>query len=146
MLNTGSTGFMLVATSLVMLMTPGLAFFYGGLVGRKNVLTIMIQSFVSLGWTTILWFAVGYSLSFSGDGAIIGNLDKAFLSGVKITDLFTGNNAIPEILFVSYQMMFAIITPALITGAFTNRVRFHAYMIFLTVWLLFVYFPLVHMV
>ncbi len=146
MLDTGSTGFMLVATSLVMLMTPGLAFFYGGLVGRKNVLSIMIQSFVSLGWTTILWFAVGYSLSFSGDGAIIGNLDKAFLNGISINDLFTGNNSIPEILFVSYQMMFAIITPALITGAFANRVRFHAYMIFLTVWLLFVYFPLVHMV
>ena len=147
MIDTGSTGFMLVATSLVMLMTPGLAFFYGGLVGRKNVLAIMIQSFVSLGWTTVLWFTVGYSLCFSGgQGGIIGNLDMAFLSGTSLNDIFSGNNAIPLYVFVVYQMMFAIITPALITGAFTNRVRFPAYMLFLTLWLFLVYFPLVHMV
>src|SRR6266487_430305 len=84
-LNTGNTGFMLLCTSLVMLMTPGLAFFYGGLVSRKNVLTIMMQSFVSMGWTTIIWFAVGYSLTFSGDvGGVIGNLDMAFLRGVTL--------------------------------------------------------------
>jgi len=148
MFDTGSTSFMLVATSLVMLMTPGLAFFYGGLVGRKNVLTIMIQSFVSLGWTTVLWFIVGYSLCFSGgEGGIIGNLDMMFLSGTSIHDVFgSGTGAIPLYVFVAYQMMFAIITPALITGAFTNRVRFPAYLLFLTVWLFFVYFPLVHMV
>ncbi len=146
MIDTGSTGFMLVATSLVMLMTPGLAFFYGGLVGRKNVLAIMIQSFVSLGWTTVLWVTVGYSLSFSGSGGIIGNLDLAFLSGTSLNDVFTGNNTIPLYVFIAYQMMFAIITPALITGAFTNRVRFPAYMAFLTLWLFFVYFPLTHMV
>ena len=82
MFDTGNTGFMLVATSLVMLMTPGLAFFYGGLVGRKNVLTIMIQSFVSMGITTIIWWVYGYSLCFSGgEGGIIGNLDKAFMMG-----------------------------------------------------------------
>jgi len=147
MFDTGSTGFMLIATSLVMLMTPGLAFFYGGLVGRKNVLTIMIQSFVSLGWTTILWFAFGFSLCFSGgQGGIIGNFDLAFLAGTDLNSVFTGNNHIPLYVFVAYQMMFAIITPALITGAFTNRVKFPAYMIFLTLWLVFVYFPLVHMV
>ncbi len=148
MFDTGNTGFMLVATSLVMLMTPGLAFFYGGLVGRKNVLTIMIQSFVSMGITTVLWFAVGYSLCFSGDiGGIIGNLDHAFLAGVSVTDIFgSGQNNIPLLVFIAYQMMFAIITPALITGAFTNRVTFKAYLIFLVVWLLFVYFPFVHMV
>ena len=148
MFDTGSTSFMLVATSLVMLMTPGLAFFYGGLVGRKNVLTIMIQSFVSLGWTTVLWFAVGYSLCFSGgEGSVIGNLDMAFLAGTSIKSIFgEGSGAIPLYVFVAYQMMFAIITPALITGAFTNRVRFPAYLCFLTVWLFFVYFPLVHMV
>jgi len=147
MIDTGSTGFMLVATSLVMLMTPGLAFFYGGLVGRKNVLAIMIQSFVSLGWTTVLWVVCGYSLCFSGgEGGIIGNLDMAFLAGVSVDDVFTGNNSIPLFVFIAYQMMFAIITPALITGAFTNRVRFPAYMLFLTLWLLFVYFPLAHMV
>ena len=89
MFDTGNTGFMLVATSLVMLMTPGLAFFYGGLVGRKNVLTIMIQSFVSMGVTTIIWWAYGYSLCFSGgEGGIIGNLDKAFLRGVDADDSF----------------------------------------------------------
>lgn len=147
MFDTGSTGFMLIATSLVMLMTPGLAFFYGGLVGRKNVLAIMIQSFVSLGWTTVIWFAFGYSLCFSGgEGGIIGNLNMAFLAGTNLNSVYTGNNLIPLYVFCLYQMMFAIITPALITGAFANRVRFPAYMLFLTLWLVFVYFPLVHMV
>lgn len=148
MFDTGNTGFMLVATSLVMLMTPGLAFFYGGLVGRKNVLTIMIQSFVSMGVTTIIWYAYGYSLCFSGDiGGIIGNLDKAFLMGVTLdTPSPFGSGNIPEFVFMAYQMMFAIITPALITGAFSNRVRFGAYLMFLIAWLTFVYFPFVHMV
>ncbi len=147
MFDTGNTAFMLLATSLVMLMTPGLAFFYGGLVGRKNVLTIMIQSFVSMGITTVIWYAVGYSLCFSGDvGGIIGNLDNAFMNGINPTDAFIGVETLPLYVFVAYQMMFAIITPALITGAFTNRVKFPAYLLFLIVWLLFVYFPMVHMV
>jgi Amt family ammonium transporter len=146
-LDTGNTGFMLLCSSLVMLMTPGLAFFYGGLVGRKNVLAIMIQSFVSMGWTTVIWFAVGYSLCFSGGaGGVIGNLDKAFLNGVTLTSPAPLNHSIPELVFVAYQMMFAIITPALITGAFANRVTFKAYIAFLTGWLLFVYFPFVHMI
>ncbi len=145
-INTGDTGFMLLCCSLVMLMTPGLAFFYGGLVGRKNVLTIMIQSFVSMGWTTVIWYLFGYSLCFSGDvGGIIGNLDMAFLRGVDLSTP-SPNPGIPLIVFIAYQMMFAIITPALITGAFTNRVTFKAYMIFLTLWLVFVYFPFVHMI
>jgi ammonium transporter, Amt family len=145
--DTGNTGFMLLATSLVMLMTPGLAFFYGGLVGRKNVLSIMIQSFVSMGWTTVIWFICGYSLCFSGDvGGVIGNLDQAFFHGITAATPFPGNPGLPLFVFIAYQMMFAIITPALITGAFTNRVRFGAYMVFLTAWLLFVYFPFVHMV
>ncbi len=144
--DTGSTGFMLIATSLVMLMTPGLAFFYGGLVGRKNVLAIMTQSFVSMGWTTLLWFLFGYSLCFSGDvGGVVGNLDMAFLRGIDFSTVFQGQNVMPLLVFIAYQMMFAIITPALITGAFANRVRFKAYMIFLTVWLIFVYFPIAHM-
>ncbi len=147
MFNTGSTAFMLISASLVMLMTPGLALFYGGLVGRKNVLTIMIQSFFSLGWTTVIWFAFGYSLCFSGgQGGIIGNLNMAFLSGTDINSIFLGNHQIPLYVFVAYQMMFAIITPALITGAFANRVRFPAYVLFLTFWLICVYFPLVHMI
>jgi Amt family ammonium transporter len=146
-LDTGNTGFMLLCCSLVMLMTPGLAFFYGGLVGRKNVLTIMMQSFVSLAWTTVIWYAVGFSLCFSGDvGGVIGNLDNAFMSGITLDTPSPLNDTIPMIVFVAYQMMFAIITPALITGAFANRVTFKAYMLFLTGWLLFVYFPFVHMV
>ena len=145
-LDTGNTGFMLLCGSLVMLMTPGLAFFYGGLVGRKNVLAIMIQSFVSLCWTTVIWFVCGYSLCFSGDvGGVIGNLDMAFLRHVNLMSP-SPNESIPLIVHVAYQMMFAIITPALITGAFANRVRFKAYFIFLTLWLLFVYFPFVHMI
>ena len=148
MFDTGNTGFMLVATSLVMLMTPGLAFFYGGLVERKNVLTIMIQSFVSMGVTTIIWWAYGYSLCFSGgEGGIIGNLNKAFLLGVTLTTPSPfGSGNIPEFVFMAYQMMFAIITPALITGAFANRVRFSAYLMFLVAWLTLVYFPFVHMI
>jgi len=146
-IDTGNTGFMLLCCSLVMLMTPGRAFFYGGLVGRKNVLAIMIQSFVSMGWTTVLWYAFGYSLCFSGDvGGIVGNLDKAFLRGVDLISPSPINDSIPLLVFIAYQMMFAIITPALITGAFTNRVTFKAYMLFLTAWLIFVYFPFVHMI
>jgi Amt family ammonium transporter len=146
MLDTGNTGFMLIATSLVMLMTPGLAFFYGGLVGRRNVLTIMIQSFVSMGLTTVLWYAVGYSLCFSGDvGGVIGNLDNAFLRGIDVNTMYA-SAGIPMFVFIAYQMMFAIITPALITGAFANRVKFGAYLIFLVLWLLLIYFPMVHMV
>ncbi len=153
MFDTGNTGFMLLATSLVMLMTPGLAFFYGGLVGRKNVLTIMMQSFVSMGITTVIWYIVGYSMCFSGDmatgtdiGGIIGNFKMAFLNGVTPTTPSPINPGIPLYVFIAYQMMFAIITPALITGAFANRVKFKAYLIFLTLWLLLVYFPFVHMI
>ena len=145
--DTGNTGFMLLATSLVMLMTPGLAFFYGGLVGRKNVLAIMMQSFVSMGWTSVIWWVCCYSLCFSGDvGGIIGNLDNACMRGVNLWAPTPSNPSIPLLVFVAYQMMFAIITPALITGAFANRVRFVPYLIFLTLWLVLVYFPFVHMV
>jgi Amt family ammonium transporter len=145
-LDTGNTAFMLLCSSLVMLMTPGLAFFYGGLVGRKNVLTIMMQSFISLCWTTVIWYVCGYSLCFSGgEGGIIGNLDMAFLRHVDLLSP-SPNDSIPLIVHIAYQMMFAIITPALITGAFANRVTFKSYFIFLTLWLLFVYFPFVHMI
>jgi Amt family ammonium transporter len=151
-LDTGNTGFMLLCSSLVMLMTPGLAFFYGGLVGRRNVLAIMMQSFVSMGWTTVLWWACGFSLCFSGDlktgtdfHGIVGNFDWAFLRHITLSTP-SPNEGIPMLVYCAYQMMFAIITPALITGAFTNRVTFKAYMLFLTGWLLLVYFPFVHMV
>jgi ammonium transporter, Amt family len=147
MIDTGTTTFMMLATSLVMLMTPGLAFFYGGLACKKNILGIMMQCFVSMGITTVLWFLVGYSLCFSGgEGAIFGNLDKAFLNGVNLTSIYSSKGQFPEIMFIAYQMMFAIITPALITGAFANRVTFKAYVIFLIFWQLLVYYPFVHMI
>ena len=143
----GNTGFMLMATALVMIMTPGLAFFYGGLVGNKNVVAVMMHSFVSLGVSTVLWYAVGFSLSFSGgDGGVIGNLDWAFLNGVSLTDAWSGDGSIPVVLFFVYQMMFAVITPALITGAFTNRMRFAPYLAFLVLWQLLVYYPFAHMI
>jgi len=146
-LDTGLTAFMILATSLVMLMTPGLAFFYGGLACKKNVLNVMIQSFVSMGITTVLWFVFGYSLCFSGgEGAILGNFDKVFLNGVSPDSIYSADKRFPEIVFIAYQMMFAIITPALITGAFANRVTFKAYLIFLVIWQVFVYYPFVHMI
>ena len=148
MFDTGTTGFMLLATSLVMLMTPGLAFFYGALAGKRNILGIMMQSFVSMGITTIMWFVCGYSLCFSGDtmGGLIGNLDKAFMAGVDLNTPFPGNTKLPEFVFMAYQMMFAIITPALITGAFVNRVTFKSYILFLILWQVLVYYPFTHMV
>ena len=152
MIDKGVTTFMVLATSLVMLMTPGLSFFYGGLGNKKNILNIMMQSFVSLGLTTVLWFGFGYSLCFSGsyvDGSdlfgIIGNLDKAFLHGITPKTILPGK-AFPEYLFFAYQMMFAIITPALITGAIINRVTFKSYVFFLIFWQIFVYYPFVHMI
>jgi Amt family ammonium transporter len=145
MFDAGNTGFMLLASALVMLMTPGLAFFYGGLVGRSNTLSIMIQSFASMGITTVMWWLIGYSLCFSGgaDG-IYGNFHLAFLRHVSPTSIYAPSG-IPVSTLIAYQMMFAIITPALITGAFTNRVTFKAYLIFLVVWQVFVYYPFVHM-
>ncbi len=146
--DTGTTTFMILSTSLVMLMTPGLAFFYGGLAGKRNILGIMMQTFVSLGITTVLWIAFGYSLCFSGgEGGIIGNLDWAFLNGIPFNNPYSGaNGEYPEFIFIAYQMMFAVITPTLITGAFINRVTFKAYLIFLVAWQVFVYYPFVHMV
>jgi Amt family ammonium transporter len=145
MFNGANTAFMLLAASLVMLMTPGLAFFYGGLVGRSNTLTIMIQSFASMGITTVMWWLLGYSLCFSGgSNGIYGNFHLAFLRHVGVHTLYKPSG-IPLVVLIAYQMMFAIITPALITGAFTNRVTFKAYLIFLVVWQLFVYYPFVHM-
>lgn len=153
MFDVGLTTFMILATSLVMLMTPGLSFFYGGLGSKKHILSIMIQSFVSLGLTTVLWFFFGYSLCFSGNlkegtdfFGIIGNLDKAFFRGITPRSVFSPDRNFPEYIFIAYQMMFAIITPALITGAFINRISFKAYFWFLIFWQIFVYYPFVHMV
>lgn len=153
MYDKGLTTFMIIATSLVMLMTPGLAFFYGGLGSKKNILSIMMQSFVSMALSSVIWLAFGYSICFSGTMAegsdffgIIGNFDKAFLHGVTAYTPYSADRNFPEYIFIAYQMMFAIITPALITGAFINRVTFKSYVIFLIVWQIFVYYPFVHMV
>ena len=146
-LDTGNTGFMLLCSSLVMLMTPGLAFFYGGLVGRKNVLAIMIQSFVSMGWTTVALVRVRLLAVLLGRRRAASSATSTWRSCAASTSCrLRRNDSIPLIVLIAYQMMFAIITPALITGAFANRVTFKAYIIFLTLWLLFVYFPFVHMI
>jgi Amt family ammonium transporter len=143
-IDAGDTAFVLVSAALVALMTPGLAFFYGGLVRRKNFLAIMMQSFISMGVVTTIWVAVGYSLAFSGDtGGIIGNFDWAFLRHVgQLPGPWAPH--IPAAAHFVFQEMFAIITPALITGAFADRVKFKSYLKFLVAWSLLVYVPLVH--
>jgi Amt family ammonium transporter len=146
MFNQASIAWMLFSAALVMFMTPGLAFFYGGLVGKKNVVAIMTQSFISLGITIIMWYSIGFSLSFSGSGPIIGNLNNAFLKGITLQTAFTGNNQISLLVFFIYQAMFAVITPALITGGFANRMSFKAYIWFLILWQLFIYYPFAHMI
>jgi Amt family ammonium transporter len=127
-----------------MVMTPGLAFFYGGLVRRKNVLAIMMQSFISMGVVTVIWVLLGYSLAFSGNvGGVIGNFSWAGLHGVGMTPNRWAPH-IPALAHFSFQEMFAIITPALITGAFADRVHFKSYLKFLVAWSLLVYVPIVH--
>ena len=144
-LNTGDTAFMLIATALVMFMTPGLALFYGGLVRSKNVLATIMQSFFCLGIVSLIWVVYGYSLAFGPDVSnVIGNLDFVFLNNVS-WETGTGRT-IPDILFCAFQLMFAIITPALITGAFAERMKFSAYLLFVSAWVTLVYFPVCHWV
>jgi Amt family ammonium transporter len=142
----GDNAWMLVSAALVLLMTgPGLALFYGGLVRRKNILGTMMQSFAMMGLVTILWAVVGYSLAFGHGNAFIGGFEHLFLRGVSL-----GPSAyaptIPEQTYMVYQLMFAIITPALITGAFAERMKFSAMAVFLSLWSLLVYSPMAHMV
>lgn len=147
MINSGDTAFMIICAALVCLMTPGLAFFYGGLVSRRNVLTIMMQSYVSMGIVTIIWFTVGFSLAFGQDmGGLIGNFQYAFLNGVGFSPNPNYGPTIPFVTFFSYQQMFAIITPALITGAFADRVNFKSYLVFLVAWSILIYIPVTHWV
>ncbi|MGO9659457.1 MAG: ammonium transporter, partial [Acidimicrobiales bacterium] len=144
MINTGDTAFVLISAALVMVMTPGLAFFYGGLVRRKNFLAIMMQSFISMGVVTVIWVAVGYSLAFSGNvGGVIGNFSWTFLRNVGAKPGPWAPH-IPALAHFIFQEMFAIITPALITGAFADRVHFKSYLKFLVAWSLLVYVPIVH--
>jgi len=143
-LNSGDTAWMITATALVLLMTvPGLALFYGGMVRKKNVLSVMMQAIAVTGLVSVLWVAAGYSLAFNGDGAWVGNLQKAFLAGVGVDAL---SGTIPETVFVTFQMTFAIITPVLIIGAFAERMKFSAVMWFMGIWVLAVYSPVAHWV
>jgi Amt family ammonium transporter len=145
-LDSGNTAWMLTSTALVLMMTlPGLALFYAGLVRSKNALSIFMQCMVSAGVIGVLWILVGYSLSFAEGNAFIGGLSKAGLSGIT-PDTLWGTYGIPEYVFVMFQAMFAIITPALMIGAFAERMRFGPYLVFITLWVLVVYCPLAHMV
>src|ERR1700675_3447723 len=143
----GDNAWMLTSAALVLMMTgPGLALFYGGLVRRKNTLAIMMQSFAMMGLISVLWALVGYSLAFGGDGPIIGNFSHAFLRGVGVDPNPDYAATIPHLTFMIYQMMFAVITPALITGATAERMKFSGTVLFMTLWFLLVYAPLAHMV
>ncbi|MDP6550703.1 MAG: ammonium transporter [Arenicellales bacterium] len=143
-LSAGDTAWMLTATALVLFMTiPGLALFYAGMVRAKNVLSVLMQCFAITGLATIIWIIVGYSLAFTGDGAYWGSLEKAFLKGVTVDAL---SGTIPETVFMTFQMTFAIITPALIVGAFAERMKFSAMLWFMGIWLIFVYAPICHWV
>ncbi len=149
MVDAGDTAWMLVATGLVLFMTPGLAFFYGGMVRAKNVLGMLMQNFFAMGLMAIVWVGIAFSLAFGnfGDGGLIGNLDFAWMRHV---DQGVGPEAfalsIPFVLFCAYQMTFAVITPALITGATADRFKFKAYAVFIALWLVLVYAPVAHWV
>ncbi len=146
-IDTGDTTWILISTALVMLMTPGLALFYGGMVRRKNVLGTIMHSFIAIALVSIQWILVGYSLSFGPDiKGIIGNLNWAGLSGVGLAPNADYAPTIPHLLFMAYQMMFAVITPALISGAFAERMKFSAYLVFTLVWTTLVYDPVAHWV
>jgi Amt family ammonium transporter len=145
-LNNGDTAFMLISSALVLLMTPGLAFFYGGMVRRKNVLNTMMSSFFVMGLASVMWVLIGYSISFAPDAGagIFGTLKWFGLNGVGLT-AGPYSSTIPHLAFVAFQMMFAIITPALITGALVERMRFSALFVFVALWSVVVYYPLAHM-
>ena len=144
LLNAADTAWILTATALVLLMTlPGLGLFYAGLVQAKNALSVLMHCIAIACLASILWFVVGYSIAFSGDGAWLGNLDRVLLAGI---DRETLSGTLPESLFAMFQMTFAIITPALMVGAFVERIKFGAVMMISGLWLLIVYAPTVHWV
>ena len=146
-INSGDTAFIIITTALVFLMTPALAFFYGGMVRRKNVLNTILSSFFICGLASVLWVVIGYSLSFGEDiHGFIGGFNHIFFKGVSMNPSDIYATTIPETLFAAFQMMFSIITPALITGSLIGRMRFKALFIFIACWLLLVYYPLAHMV
>jgi ammonium transporter, Amt family len=146
-MNQADTAFVLVSAALVMLMTPGLALFYGGMVRSKNVLNTIMENFIMLGLVGVIWALWGYSLAFGPDvGHFIGNLDWVGLAGVGAAPFKAYSDAIPHQTFMIYQAMFAIITPALITGAFVERLKFSAFMVFMVAWVTLVYCPVAHWV
>ena len=155
-LNSGDTAWMLTATALVLFMTiPGLALFYGGMVRSKNVLSVMMQCFAITGLMSILWVVYGYSMAFDTTGmekgvlnfnSFVGGFSKAFLSGVTPSNLTSAAALFPEAVFITFQMTFAIITPALIVGAFAERMKFSAMLVFMAIWFTLVYAPIAHMV
>ena len=145
-IDTGDTAWLLVSTALVLIMTPGLAFFYGGMVRKKNVISTMLQSFVCLGLITVIWVVFGFSLAF-GESiyGIIGNPTTFFMmKGTLGNATWPLAPTIPLLLFAMYQLKFAVITPALITGAFAERIRFNSYLLFISLFMIFIYAPLAH--
>lgn len=145
-INTGDIAFVMICSMLVFLMTPGLAFFYGGMVRRKNILNTLMSTIFTCGLSGLLWVLIGYSLSFGEGNSIIGGLNFICLNGVgaEPNPAYAGN--IPHLLFAIFQMMFAIITPALITGSLAGRMKFSSLFIFIAIWSIFVYYPMAHMV
>src|SRR4051812_10337730 len=145
--DTGDSAWMLTSTALVLMMTvPGLALFYGGMVRKKNVLGTVMQSFSITCLVTVLWMVAGYSLTFTEGTAFIGGFDRLFLNGLALDSVNPLAKTIPESVYMTYQMTFAIITPALICGAFADRMKFAAMMLFMTAWSLLIYCPIAHWV
>ena len=146
-MNAGDTGFMLICSALVFFMTPGLAFFYGGLVRRKNVVSTMMACAAIMGLSVVMWVLFGYSLSFGGNHAgIIGDFRWFGFHGIKINEAGPYASTIPHLVYIAFQMMFAMITPALITGSVAGRMKFKALVLFIILWSLIVYYPMAHMV
>ncbi|MGA4859868.1 ammonium transporter [Streptomyces koyangensis] len=147
-MNGADTAFVLISAALVMLMTPGLAFFYGGMVRVKSALNMLMMSLISMGIVAILWVLYGYSLTFGGDigGGLLGNFDHIGLKGIDPTTLTGGDEGIPVIAFALFQLMFATLTPALMSGALADRVKFSAWALFIALWVTVVYFPVAHWV
>ncbi len=146
-INTGDTAWLLMSAALVLLMTAGLAFFYGGMVRNKNIVATIMQSFIALPVVSIIWYMFGYSIAFGPtQGGFMGGLDWAFLNGVGTAPNADYGATIPHSLFMIYQCMFAVITPALISGAFAERMKFKSYLLFLVAWSLLIYSPLAHWV
>lgn len=146
-MNTGDTGFIMICAALVFFMTPGLAFFYGGLVRRKNVVNTIMACTAIMGLSVVMWVLFGYSLSFgTNHGGVIGDLKWFALNGIKMDEAGPYADNIPHLVYVAFQMMFAMITPALITGSLVGRVKFKALFFFIMLWSIIVYYPMAHMV